>query len=239
MMGRLIALRDGRAPRRWASGAIVLTLVALILTMPLRVIAGQVPGLTAREAEGTIWAGVLREARIGPVALGSANVRIMPVPLLLGQVELGVMKPQTDTSPAFEARIGRAGASGIKGTIPTPEGLGGLPLQSLAFDGARVRFDANGCREAAGNVNATIAMPGGAGLELAGAMRCSGADLLVQMRGAGGMERLNLIVGRNGRWRGSLVVSGLPETARANLRRSGFAARPGETDSVLEASGVF
>ena len=239
MIRRLIALRDGRAPRGALAGAAVLLLGALVMTLPLRIVAPLVPGLTAREAEGTVWQGRLREASLGPFVLGTIDARLAVLPLLLGRAELIVEQTHDGKAAGFSAKIARNGVQGARGTLALTGGFGPVPITSMTFADLSARFDGNGCAEAGGEVSATIALPDGSPLSVAGVARCEGRTLLLSLRGSGGMERLDVRIGRDGRWRSDLAVAGLPEEARSRLRLLGFAARPGGTELVLRASGSF
>ena len=65
---------------------------ALIAFLPLRLALGWFglaeQGMTAREVTGSIWAGELREARFGQVALGDLSAGVSPLPLLVGRARV-------------------------------------------------------------------------------------------------------------------------------------------------------
>ena len=64
-----------QVPMRRAVLFAALFAIALVAFLPLRLVLGG-SGLTAREASGSVWAGRLKEARIGPAALGDLDARL-------------------------------------------------------------------------------------------------------------------------------------------------------------------
>lgn len=231
MIGRLIALRDARAPARGRAGLAALFLLALVALLPLRVGAGQMPGLSAREASGTIWAGRLHAAAYGPLVLGDVDARVSALPLLLGRAEVVLQ------GEGFVARLSRHGVDDATGTLPVGADLGALPVEAMTFEHFAAAFRDGDCDAAQGRVGLTLAMPGAAPLVLSGEARCAGAALLLPLRGPGGMERLDLRLTGDGRWRADLVLSGLSSEAAAPLRAAGLAARP--DGLVLRTGGRF
>lgn len=221
MIGRLIALRDARAPAGGRVGLAALFLLALLALLPLRLAAGQVPGLSARAASGSIWSGHLRNAAYGPLLLGDVDAALATLPLLLGRAEVVVQGGD------FAARLSRHGVHDATGTLPLRAGLGTLPLEAVTLDHTTATFRDGTCDTAQGRVGMTLALPGASPLVLSGEARCAGAALLLPLRGPGGMERLDLRMTGDGRWRADLVLSDLSPEAAAPLRAAGFAARPG------------
>lgn len=220
MIGRLIALRDARAPAGARAGLVALFVLALVVLLPLRLGAGQVPGLSARAASGSIWSGRLRDATYGPLVLGDIDAALAPLPLLLGRAEVVVQGGD------FAARLSRHGVNDATGTLPFRAGLGALPVEAVTFDHGTAVFRDGACERAQGRVGLTLAIPGASSLVLSGEARCAGAALLLPLRGPGGVERLDLRVQGDGRWRADLVLAGLSPEAAAPLRAAGFAARP-------------
>lgn len=239
MIGRLVVLLDRRMPRGAVAGIAVLVAFSLVLALPLRLVAGAVPGLSAREAEGSVWHGVLREARIGPFAADTLEVHLRPLPLLAGKLELAIATRSLEASWAFKGKVGPTGLADLDGTLPLAGGLSGLPIDSASFSEFGAVFDANGCQRAGGMLSISVAIPGSTKLDLSGSAHCSGRDLVIPLRGAGGMERLDLRILPDGRWQGDLAVAGISGEVQAQLAKSGFAARPGSTDMVMRASGKF
>ena len=94
--------------------AFFFSLVALI---PLRVAVGWFgveAGLAAREAEGSVWLGVLKEAQFGRVPLGDLSARLDMLPLLLGRARLASRATRrTAASKARSAFRGTASGSTI------------------------------------------------------------------------------------------------------------------------------
>ncbi|WP_225207675.1 type II secretion system protein N [Novosphingobium huizhouense] len=239
MIGRLLVLRDRRAPRAAVIGIAALLALSLVATAPLRLAAAAFPAIAAREAEGTIWAGTLREASLGPLALGTVDVRLVPWTLLSGRPEVAVAGRADALGPALRGRLGPAGASMLEGTLAIPGGLGALPLHEVTFSGVSVQFEDGRCRQAAGAVATRLPAGDGITLALSGEPRCDGRFVLLPLRGPGGMERLDLRLAADGRWTATMVLSGIAGDMRPALAAAGFVARPGTSDLVLGTGGRF
>ncbi len=220
MIGRLIALRDARAPAGARAGLIALFVVALVVLLPLRLVAGLVPGLSAQGVQGPVWSGRLRDAAYGPLALGDVDAGLAPLSLLLGRVEVDLQGER------LVVRMSRRGVKDVHGTASVRAGLGTLPAEGVTFERFGATFRDGACDEAHGRVGLALALPGASSLMVSGEARCAGNALLLPLRGPGGMERLDVRIGGDGRWRADLVIAGLSPEAAAPLRAAGFAARP-------------
>jgi len=78
---------------------------AMVALIPLRTGAGWVgSGLAAREASGSIWLGMLKEARFGPVPLGDLKARLNILPLFLGRARLSLSREGEGQGP-FEGAL--------------------------------------------------------------------------------------------------------------------------------------
>ena len=82
--------------------------LALLVLLPLRMAAGWFEmggrGLAAREAEGSLWFGRLREARFGPVLLGDVDARLNVLPLFLGRARLSLHR-DAEAGGAFDGAV--------------------------------------------------------------------------------------------------------------------------------------
>ncbi|MCW1384033.1 type II secretion system protein N [Novosphingobium sp. KCTC 2891] len=231
MIGRWIFLRDGRWPAGSRMTLALLFLAALVVLLPLRLVLGGVPGLSASAAEGTIWSGRVRDAAIGPFVLGTVDAGLSPLPLLVGRREVWLRRGGADP---LHGRISGAGGevrlSSVDGTVAPGGAFGGLPVEAINFAGFGAALADGRCLSAEGSVTATLpplGALGGGPILLSGRARCDGAALLLPLRGSGGMERLDLRIHANGGWRAEFVLADPPMEAVPALVAMGFVARPG------------
>lgn len=192
-----------RIPARRIVLFAALLALAMLLFLPLRLVLGWAGGpLDAREANGSVWSGSLKEARIGPAALGDLDARLAFLPLFIGQARFEVERPSGAPDRfvgAFSASARRTSAESVTGTVPVEGAFGALPLAALDLTDVTVRFRDDTCDRAEGLVRATLGgAPEGLPTSLSGSARCDrGALLLPLTGGAGGVE---LRVFGDGRW---------------------------------------
>jgi general secretion pathway protein N len=209
--------------------AAMLFLIALLpLSVALPLVTPPESGLSARRASGTIWSGTLHDARVAGMALGDTRVGLRALPLLVGEAQTW-----------FEAPLLRgiiiASGSGFgmahgNGAVDVDIRVKPLPLSQLTLDDASVRFTGNRCAGAEGRVRASVtgdigglALPGG----MSGTLRCDGSALLIPLVGQSGMERLDLRVTGDGKWRAELSVRSTDPAVAAKLVAAGFTPGPG------------
>ena len=189
-------------------------LLSLAALLPLRLALAWTgldrSGLSAREASGSAWLGALQEARVGPVPLGDVRARIGALPLLVGRARLAVSGGQGIDGAATVSRHG-FGIDDASGTLRAAALFAPLPLSTIELDGLSARFAGGLCTQAEGSVRATFAGPV-AGIPvasaLAGEARCAEGALLLPLAGQSGIERLDLRLFPDGRWRADLAVPG-------------------------------
>ena len=218
--------------------AVVLLIEEMPLSVALPMATASDSGLTARRAEGTIWSGVLREARVAGLPLGDAVVGLQPFPLLSGEARLGFASPTLKgTATAGSATIGLGGATG---SIDLAGRFAPLPLGTLSLEDMSVRFGDNRCDHAEGRVRATIvgsvgglSLPGG----LSGAARCDGAALLLPLASQSGLERIDLWLTGDGHWHANLSVKAGDPALAAKLLAAGFTPGPGGL--TMRVAGVL
>lgn len=236
MIGRWLFLRDARLSPRARLVLAALVLFALAATLPMRLaLAWVAPGqVAAREAAGTIWSGALYDLRVGALALGDVNARLLVLPLLVGRAEMHVERPGPAGDTAFSANgsggAGWARLTDVNGSVPLGDGFGTIPATTLGFTDFRVSLAEGRCREAGGRVSLILSplselMTGP--IALSGNARCDRGALYVPMTGPSGMERLLLRLEPDGKWKAELVLAGLPVEISTPLLESGFSARPG------------
>lgn len=223
--------------------ALMLCLTALFpLRLALDWLAMSDRGMTAREARGTIWFGVLAETQLGPVRMGDANVRLRMLPLLLGRARLDLGRPDETQPLALGLDIERHGfgvhdAGGRLATDP-----GALPLPVLAVDltDVSVQFRDGLCVHAEGLVAtrmggdvAGIALPP----TMTGTARCAGGALQIPLVGQSGMERIDLRIAGDGSYRAEVSLKPSDEAMRARLNASGI--RPSASGYALVLGGTL
>ena len=202
---------------------------SLVALIPLRVAVGWYggEGLAAREATGSIWLGLLKEAQWGPVPLGDVRARLNFWPLLLGRARLSLSRDEPDGH--FEGAVSVSRHSfGIEemtgqfrpGTLFAP-----VPVSLVELDDVSVHFDNGQCESAEGRVRATAAgelggipLPSG----LAGNLRCAEGALLVPLASQTGVGQLNLSIRADGSYRIELVVRQTDPTLVPRLVAAGF-----------------
>jgi general secretion pathway protein N len=221
--------------------AFAFSLVALI---PLRFAAGRAGGgLAAREATGSIWLGVLKEAQFGPVPLGDLRARLNVLPLLLGRARLSLSRDEAGGGQfAGAVAVSRhdAGFEDLTGQIRPGSSLAPLPVAALDLDHVSAHFADGLCESAGGRLRATlagelagVALPGG----MAGALRCAEGALLLPLVSQSGMVTLNLTVRADGRYRLDFVLRQTDPSLAPRLTAAGF--RPSAEGYSRRIEGTF
>ena len=209
-----------------------LLLLSLIVFLPLSLaismmgVTGQ--GLSARAASGTIWSGRLFEARIGEIAIGDAEVGLKPLSLLAGRASINM-----------QSAIGRGALTSMKSGFAIGEATAKLsvgksfapiPLDGVDLANVSVMFVGGNCEKAQGRVRATFTGDVG-GLSLAqglsGDARCERNTLLLPLVSQSAMERLNLYLQGDGRYRAEFFVRSTDPALADKLGAAGFAPTPG------------
>lgn len=233
--------------RRVVFAGVLIALILIGATFPMRLalsLAGaERSGLTAREVNGSVWAGELIEARLGALPLGNVQASLSPLALLGGDVELAFARP--------DARLGELagrlhgsnprGVSALDGTTSLSGGLGLVPVDSLRFEGVEARFDDRGrCVAAGGRVHLAVGTSI-AGLDLSrglsGPLRCAGGRAQAALVSQSGMERLTLGFDGSGAYRAEFAITADDPVMAAALSAIGF--RAGDRGFVLVSSGRF
>jgi general secretion pathway protein N len=236
------------ARSRWAIATLVLALVLLVATFPMRLAlawsGARDAGVTAREVRGSVWSGELVEARLGALPLGTVRASLSPLALLGGETELAFSR----TDERLGALAGRLhgsnprGVSDVNGTTTMSGGLGMIPVDTIRFEGASVRFDAAGkCARAGGRIQLAVTAPI-AGLDLSrglsGPLTCANGRAQAALASQSGMERLTLSFDGRGTYRAQLAINVDRDPAMAAaLAALGF--RAGAGGFVLATTGRF
>jgi len=219
--------------RGWTILAIAF-LLALIGTMPLRFLfaivgAGDM-GIAARSVRGPVWWGAAEDLQAGPVRIGTVDVMLSPVQLLLGRARFDISRRQglpDDIAGALTMGIAARGIDDMTGTLPLGGALAPLPVSAVALHDVSVAFSGSRCVKATGRVRAILSA-GAPGLDLAngvaGEVRCDGADLLIPLVGQSGVERIDLRIDGAGHYRGTMTVTTSDPALSAALGAMGFRA---------------
>lgn len=200
---------------------------ALVALIPLRVAAAWIGSpLAAREASGSIWLGVLKEAQFGPVPLGDLDARLNLLPLLIGRARLSLSRDD-EGGGRFEGAVTVSrhsfGVDDMTGQLRTGRLFAPVPVAALDLEDFSARF-ANGlCESAEGRVRAGLAgeMAGIAlPASLAGDARCAEGALLLPLASPAG--QLSLMIRGDGRYRIDLVVRATDPGLAPRLAAAGF-----------------
>lgn len=221
--------------------------LALLVLLPLRMAAGWFEmggrGLAAREAEGSLWFGRLREARFGPVLLGDVDARLNVLPLFLGRARLSLHR-DAEAGGAFDGAVlvtrHSFGLEDLTGQVQARGLFGPLPVATLDLTDVSVHFEGEQCESAEGQVRAGLSgeaagltLPSG----LSGTLRCQGGAVMLPMAGQSGQEQVNISVEASGRWRVEIVMRATDPATIQRLTAAGFA--PGAGGYVRRIDGSF
>lgn len=221
--------------------------LALLVLLPLRLAAGWFDmggkGLAAREAEGSLWFGRLREAQLGPVLLGDVDARLNVLPLFLGRARLSIHRDEAAgglLDGAVLVTRHSFGLEDVTGQLRTGPLFGALPIATLDLTDVSVHFEGNQCESAEGQVRAGLSGTlGGMALPptLSGAVRCQNGAAMLPLAGQSGMEQVNLSIEASGRWRAEIVLRPTDPATIQRLTAAGFT--PGAGGYVRRIDGSF
>jgi general secretion pathway protein N len=236
------------ARRAWGAAALLLALILIVATFPMRLAFGLSgatdAGITAREVRGSIWSGELVDARLGVLPIGTVRASLSPLALLGGRTELAFARPD-DRLGALAGRLHGSdprGVADVNGTTSMSGGLGMIPVDTIRFEGATVRFDAAGkCAAASGRIQLSVTAPI-AGLDLSrglsGPLSCASGRARAVLASQSGMERLTLSFDGSGAYRANFAINVDRDPAMAAaLATLGFKA--GSEGFVLATAGRF
>ncbi|AJA07788.1 type II secretion system protein N [Sphingopyxis fribergensis] len=236
------------ARRRWGLAALLFALILIIATFPMRLalnLSGATDaGISARDVRGSVWSGELVDPRLGALPLGTVRASLSPLALLGGGVDLAFSRAD-DRLGALAGRLHGSnprGISDVSGTTSISGGLGMIPIDTIRFEGATVRFDGAGkCASAAGRIQLAVTAPI-AGLDLSrglsGPLTCAKGRAQAALASQSGMERLTLLFDGDGAYRAQFAINVDSDPAMAGaLAVLGF--KPGPGGFVLATSGRF
>ena len=236
MIGRWIFAREDGLSRGVTIILAALAFVALAAMLPLRVALGVIDGggaLTAREVAGAVWSGAAADLQAGPLPLGDVHAALRPLPLFIGRAEIALERVSAPGHAPLRAVVrGGKGWAVVKqanGELALGGMMAPLPVRAVTFADFGVDMRDGHCVSAGGTLGLAIPSLGPMlprETLLSGHARCKGNKLVVPMRGPSGMERLDLSVEPDGKWRADLSLTGLPDEVSAPLLDMGFVSRP-------------
>jgi len=209
--------------------------IALIALLPMRLALDWFGlgerGLAAREVQGSVWYGALKETQFGSVGLGDLHAGLRGLPLLIGRARIALDRDEGTPEDEFQgaATITRNtfGFDDVQGRLQLAGALGALPLTQVDLGDVTARFEEGLCVQATGTVRAGvagdvagIALPGG----LTGTARCDAGALLLPLVSQSSMETLDLRLFGDGRYEATVQLRSADPTLRDRMVAAGFAA---------------
>lgn len=224
----------------FAVAVFLFSLVALTpLSLAVRWLGLDTRGLAAREAEGSVWLGALKEAQLGPAPIGDVSARLHSLPLFLGRARVSLAR--ADQSRPFEgaATVSRHafGFDDATGQLRLGALLAPLPIGAVELQGVSIGFAGGLCSRAEGRVRAVASGDvGGMSLSsgLAGNAACAGDAAVLPLVGQSGMEQLNIRLFADGRYRAELLIRSQDAALGQRLVAAGFTAGNGGFARVVE-----
>lgn len=205
---------------------------ALLLFLPLRLALGWLgagdAGLSARAADGSVWAGSLTDAHLGQLALGDLKAHLSPWALLVGRARVELDGRDDTVRPlhgAITLSRHRAGLDDATASLATGALFAPLPVTRIDLDAVSAHFVDGACHDAEGRVTVALA-PSASGIALpatlAGNARCDGAALLLPLASTAGTESVALRILAAGSYGAQFVVRPSDPAAAQKLESAGF-----------------
>lgn len=219
--------------------------IALLVTWPLRAafsIFGLADmGVAARSLRGPIWWGGAEQLQVRGVQLGTVDVFLNPLQLLIGRVRIDIARrlgTPDDIAGAFSVGWGHRGIDDVTGAVALAAPLAPLPVSRVEFEDLSVHFSGKRCITAEGRVRARVpALISGLSLSngLAGEARCAGDAVELPLVSQSGQEQLTIRVADDGSYQATMRVRTTDPLLGAALGANGFRAVGG--DQVLRTVG--
>lgn len=226
--------------RRWILWTSVIALIALLALFPLGTALrlsdfGRI-GFTARQVAGTIWYGRIGDLQLRSQPLGTFEVQLDPLALMLGKISMAFNRldhPDGVLNGRLIAGLSR-GVENLDGRLQVGDMFAPLPVRALDFKDVSVRFQDGRCVEGKGEVTPVIAapVPGFDFAGLSGSISCDGERARVRMA-PGAAQSIEFYVHSSGSYRGWITVRDVPPAVSIALSLVGFKSAPeGMTLSV-------
>lgn len=215
--------------RRWRllvfAGVFVGAVLALLpLAFVLRFVDIDAAGVSASRVDGSVWRGRLVDAQWRGHALGDVRMRLAPLPLLLGRVELVVASPQfrgrvhTGDSPRLRVDAARVAVEQVIGNADA----------EWMFREVDLRFDSQRCLGAGGQARIDVALAGMQPQAITGDFACEGDAAVAHLAPEGGAIPVQgaLRLHADGRFEVQWLASPTDPLMQAALQAQGFEPGP-------------
>jgi len=219
--------------------------IALLVTWPLRAAFSMFGladmGVAAKSLRGPIWWGGAEELQIRGVRLGTVDVFLNPLQLLIGRARIDVVRRTgavNDIAGAISIGFGHRGLDDVTGALALGAPLAPLPVSRVEFEDLTVHFSGDRCVTAEGRVRARVpALISGLALAngLSGEARCAGNAVELPLVSQSGQEQLNVRIAQDGSYEATMRIRTTDPLLTAALAANGFRAVGGE--QVLRTVG--
>lgn len=229
---------------RWIVWSAAIAALAALALFPLRLALGlsdfERMGFTARQVAGTIWYGRIGELHLRSQPLGTLEVALNPLPLLIGNVSMHFRRMESPDGPLEGKLVAgfRRGIVEANGRLAVGNMFGRLPLAALELEEVTVLFSGGQCSAAGGRVRPILSAPiPGMTIDpgIAGTIECDGERARVRMKSPSGAETIEFYVRDSGEYRAWMSI----RTARPELSGalSLFGFRPSPQGMTLTVDG--
>jgi general secretion pathway protein N len=206
----------------------IFVLLAVMLLMPLG-FAAQSLGVAARNSQGTIMSGALRDVSIGRIRIGDVNARLDWMSLITGRFGFALERGNAAHSPGISGVIGRSSggifADQLTAAIDGKALVKELDGAQLYFEKFSVRFSNGQCSDASGAVRLSL-NESALGAIIRGGMignaECRQKDLFLPLMSQSTMERAFVRIKPNGQYLLTLTISEPPADMANALTLAGF-----------------
>jgi general secretion pathway protein N len=221
-------------PYRWL--LLPLLLVLLLVTLPLRQVlywSGVDRRLAASGVEGTVWGGVVRQARLGSLALGDVRLALDPLSLVTGRIGFDFAADGALAGAGTVALYGDAALRAGELRFPIQALGAGLPLRGdMRLSGLDIAFRNGRCSRGQGTavVEQARLEQGGVRLtpetSLRGVLGCAGDEAVLRLSGRSGGAEIHSVlrIAADGVYRLESRVMGLGQGSNALAAMAGFRA---------------
>lgn len=234
-------LRTTRA-KLWLALALLLS---LLVTWPLSAAFAMFGldgmGVSARSLRGPVWWGGAEELEAGGIRLGTVDVFLNPLGLLIGRARLDIARKHgksDDIAGGITLGFGTRSLDDVTGAVPLAEALAPLPVSRVEFEDFSVQFSGGMCAKAEGRARIRVpALAGGLNLSngFAGDVRCDGDALLLPLVSQSGQERLDVRMRANGTFEAAMRIKTSDPQLVIGLAANGFRTVGG--DQLLRVTG--
>lgn len=230
--------------RRWIIWTVGIAALAALALFPLRLALAlsdmERMGFTARQVAGTIWYGRIGELHLKSQPLGTMEVALNPLALLIGNISMQFNRMDGPDGPLEGKLVAgfRRGVVDSSGRLAVGDMFGRLPLAALELENVTVLFRNGRCVEAGGRIRPILSAPlPGLTIDpgIAGTIECDGERARVRMQSPSGAESIEFYVRESGEYRAWMNLrTSSPELTGA-LSLFGF--RPSPQGMTLSVDG--